>query len=65
MGRQGQLCSKLPINVTPEGNAYGVKASYFKNAALTTLTRGGGHFPCSGVLEIWDNQDRKDMEERV
>lgn len=35
---------KLPINVTPEGNAYGIKASYFKNAAITTLT-GGGAFP--------------------
>lgn len=31
-----------PINVTPEGNAYGIKASYFKNAAITTLTGGGG-----------------------
>lgn len=33
-----------PINVTSEGNAYGIKASYFKNAAITTLTGGGGIF---------------------
>ena len=39
-----QQCLKLPINVTPEGNAYGIKASYFKNAAITTLTGGGGIF---------------------
>lgn len=50
-----QQCLKLPINVTPEGNSYGIKASYFKNAAITTLTGGGGHFPCTGVIEIYDN----------
>jgi len=33
----------IPINVTPNsGLAYGIKASYFKNASLTTLT-GGAH----------------------
>lgn len=46
-----------PINVTPEGNAYGIKASYFRNAAITTLTGGGGHFPCTGVIEIYDNTE--------
>lgn len=30
-----------PINTTPDGLAYAVKASYFKNASLTTLTGGG------------------------
>ena len=30
-----------PINTTPDGHAYAVKASYFKNASLTTLTGGG------------------------
>ena len=46
----------VPINVTPEGNAYGIKASYFKNAAITTLTGGGGHFPCTGILEVEDEE---------
>lgn len=56
----------LPINVTPEGNAYGIKASYFKNAAITTLTGGGGHFPCTGVIEIYDNtEDTTGDEEGV
>lgn len=36
-----QQCLKLPINVTPEGNSYGIKASYFKNAAIPTLDWGG------------------------
>lgn len=40
----------IPINVTPEGNAYGIKASYFKNAAITTLTGGGP------VLDIWSRE---------
>lgn len=30
----------IPINVTPDGMAYGIKSSYFKNASLTTLTGG-------------------------
>lgn len=54
-----------PINVTSEGNAYGIKASYFKNAAITTLTGGGGHFPCTGVVEVWNRADWEDMEERL
>ena len=46
-----------PINVTSEGNAYGIKASYFKNAAITTLTGGGGIFRAqessrSGIVRI-------------
>ena len=44
----------IPINVTEDGCAYGVKASYFKNASLTTLTQGGTHFPCTGVIEKTD-----------
>lgn len=31
----------IPINVTNDGCAYAIKASYFKNASLTTLTGGG------------------------
>ena len=36
---------KIPINTTPGGLAYGIKASYFKNASLTTLTGGGASLP--------------------
>ena len=48
---------RIPINVTPDGMAYGIKSSYFKNASLTTLTGGGGHFPCTGVLERHDTRE--------
>lgn len=44
----------IPINVTNDGCAYAIKASYFKNASLTTLTGGGGHYPCTGVLETYE-----------
>lgn len=47
----------IPINVTRGGCAFAVKASYFKNAALTTLTGGGGHYPVTGVLEIVDSDE--------
>ena len=57
MEQAEQQCLRLPINVTSEGNAYGIKASYFKNAAITTLTGGGGPFPCTGVIEIYDNTE--------
>ena len=47
----------IPINVTPDGMAYGIKASYFKNASITTLTGGGGISPApeswkSAILSI-------------
>lgn len=62
MGRQE--CSILPINVTPDGNAKTVCAGYYKYGVQTLLT---GNYGTTGtiVLEIWDNPDREDMEERV
>ena len=47
----------IPINTTPGGLCYGIKACYFKNASLVTLTRGGHHFPCTGVLEIYGQEE--------
>lgn len=32
---------RIALNVTVDGCAYAIKASYFKNASLTTLTREG------------------------
>ena len=54
-----------PINTTPDGLAYGIKASYFKNASLTTLTQGGHHFPCTGVMEIYDDDTNQHDTGRV
>ena len=42
----------IPINTANDADAYAIKASYFKNASLSTLTGGGGHYPCTGVLEV-------------
>ena len=39
---------RKPINTTADGCAFGVKASYFKNASLTTLTGGGRTLPLHG-----------------
>lgn len=36
---------RIPINTTNTGEAFGLKFSYFKNASLTTLTRGGRSLP--------------------
>lgn len=42
----------IPTNTTSDGCAFAIKASYFKNCSLTTLTGGGGHYPCTGVLVV-------------
>lgn len=54
----------IPLNVTVDGCAYAIKASYFKNASLTTLTSGGAHYPCSGVLEIYEYEENSDKHDR-
>lgn len=55
---------KIPINTSRGCIAYGIKASYFKNASLTTMTQGGGHYPCTGVLELYDCPKRATYEEQ-
>ena len=45
----------IPVNATPDGVAYGIKSCYFKNASLTTLTGGGGHFPYTGVIVVCED----------
>lgn len=55
--------SSRPINTTTGGMAYGIKASYFK-VSLTTLTGGGHHFPCTGVLEVLEVYEEDSFEHR-
>lgn len=43
---------RKPINVTPDGLAYALKASYFKNASITTLTGGGITSPARESLSV-------------
>lgn len=48
---------RIPTNTDIDGNALCVKASYFKNAAISTLTSwmwGGNHYPVTGVLELYE-----------
>ena len=47
----------IPINTTADGCAYAIKASYFKNFAISTATKGGDTSPvplskslCVGIL---------------
>lgn len=47
----------IPTNTTNDGCAFAIKASYFKNCSLTTLTGGGGHYPCTGVLVVEESGD--------
>ena len=50
------------LNASLNGCSFGIKASYFKNASLRTLTGGGGHFPCTGVIEFIEDDGRDDTE---
>ncbi len=43
----------IPINVTDDGCAYGVKATYSRSS-LVNIVQGGEHFPCTGIIEIVD-----------
>ena len=45
----------LPTN-TADDCAFALKF-YAKNASLTTMTNGGGHFPCTGVIVIYELPD--------
>lgn len=49
---------RIPTNTDIDGNALCIKACYFKNAAISTLTSwmaGGNHFPVTGVLELYED----------
>lgn len=48
----------IPVNTDWAGNSLCVKASYFKNAAWSTLTQWGGedsHFPVTGVMVLYED----------
>lgn len=48
---------RIVINKTKNGCAYAIRARY-SGAGITQLTQGGGHFPATGVLEIYEEADR-------
>lgn len=51
---------KVPINVTPDGCAFSLTATLPDHAGMANLTNGGGHFPCTGVLEYEKDTDKHD-----
>ena len=44
----------IPINTTAEGLAFTIRARYFANSSMANITNGGGHFPSTGVIEIYE-----------
>lgn len=51
---------RIPTNTDIDGNALCIKACYFKNAAVSTLTSwmvySGCHYPVTGVLELLEDE---------
>lgn len=52
----------VPINVTAGGCAFALKYSYSKNISISTVTRGGGHFPCTAILEVYESEGEHHSE---
>ena len=49
---------KIPINTTPnEGCAFAIRTGYERHAYLNGMTRGGGFYPATGVLEVIEDDD--------
>ena len=47
----------LPINTTADGTAFAVTVSMPNNAQLCNIVNGGGHYPSTGVLTIYEVAD--------
>lgn len=50
----------IPLNVTADGCAFTIVTRYEGRAYLKSMTSGGGYYPCSGVLEVYDEMDGTD-----
>ena len=42
------------MNTTSEGLAYAITATMPKNASIVNIVNGGGHYPSTGIMEIWE-----------
>ena len=47
----------FPINTTTDGAAFAVTVSMPNNAQLCNIVNGGGHYPSTGVLIIYELAD--------
>ena len=42
----------VPLNISSDGCAFTIRTGYERQAYLNGMTRGGGFYPATGVLEI-------------
>ena len=54
----------IPLNVTDEGCAFAIVTRYEGRAYLKSMTSGGGYYPATGVLEVVDDEDMDNTDER-
>ena len=47
----------LPTNTTADGTAFAVTVSMPNKAQLCNIVNGGGHYPSTGVLTIYELAD--------
>ena len=48
----------LPINTTPDGCSFTIVTRYEGRAYLKSMTSGGGYYPATGVLEIYEDNNK-------
>ena len=48
---------RILINTTADGLAFALTTRMPLQAGLTNLTGGGGHYPATGVMEIYEEED--------
>ena len=44
----------IPLNVTDDGCAFTIVTRYEARAYIRGMTEGGGYYPCTGVLEVYE-----------
>lgn len=54
----------IPINVTSDGCTFTIRTGYERHAYLNGMTRGGGFYPATGILEIYGDTEDKTSDEK-
>lgn len=62
-GAEGTAHSRVPLNINRDGCAFAIRTGYERHAYLNGMTRGGGFYPATGVLEIYE--DHRDGERHI
>ena len=58
------MIDSIPINTTTDGYAFAIRARY-NGACLSDLTGGGGHYPKTEVIEVYEQEKKKDWKQAV